>query len=783
MIGFDKYKGKSGEYQMPYSQNPADKKDAKYFLAVAQYIAAEFKNDNTARNYADSCCGGHADTGNNIGSEVGHISGVSEKRNVRRTYKELRAYAENRQDVGKYKKQLTPKKQYKQGLTSIRISWDPPPILDKYISVIVNKFLKVDLKVNARSVNPLAESKKEHEKNFLALKYRKETQEFFKALGVEPPKSQSEKNGVKFNSEEDVELFSKLGGFRLATEIAVQHLAGTSIAESNFENIKKLLIKDYVTLNEHAVGNYVTQEGRVKLRYVNPEYLIYQDSEYPDHRDTEYIAEMRSMKYSMILDECGRELSNDDLRDLHKLQAETGTENTNGVKRSYEHLVMDVYFRSEDIYKATEKYIRTKDGVCHMCFNHVDHKYKLSSKEERKGKKLHTIKKQNIYKFKWVVGTNIIISYGEHTNQAKVNREGYREGVFPIQVFKEKGPSIVSRILPFVDDFCLATFKQRHLMSKMPPAPRIAIDRNYLETNEDKHPADVMDDFMANGYMLFRSMDTNFMPGSNKPTPFIPVPISIAQDYGLLVEQQERIIRQIELVVGVNDMTDGSTPNPKILKTVAQMAEASSSNALYDVFHAYRSLFLQSVKATVATWQEVIRDRPYRSKFLPFGALTAFVIEIGAELDLDDMGIYLEESYSQEEKDILYAELLQMKQKRDATGKGGLDEATYLSVRDIIKRGDPKHAAYVLSILTERQQKKDRKEEIENIQFNSQEQQKSAAAAVQGRIQEAQTMAKIEIEKEAQLLEMKKPYEEEEHRRELEKIKLQSDLRPERISA
>jgi hypothetical protein len=178
----------------------------------------------------------------------------------------------------------------------------------------------------------------------------------------------------------------------------------------------------------------------------------------------------------------------------------------------------------------------------------------------------------------------------------------------------------------------------------------------------------------------------------------------------------------IREITGLNELTDGSTPNPKTLVPVAKMAYEATNNALYGIISAEKKLLFNLAEALVIRTQQAIRRGPVQGFIPSVGKGTVEFIKLSPEIDDRDYGIMLEDVPDEEQK-MRLKEQLAIKQK-----EGMLTPADVIYIESI---DNLKQAEEVLSHRLKKREELLHQREMQKITENHKGQQESNLQAVQ----------------------------------------------------
>ena len=261
---------KTGNYSFPSdSLKKSLKNNPEFFLRISQAIMRDYTNDR--------CCVPYTKT---------------------RRISELRSYAKGEQDTNKYKPLLCSAMKENGGKAYMNISWAAVRSIPKFRNVVKGIALKTAFDLNVDALDPSSISDRKVEEAFWKLNTDPEWVAFskeMKSMGVQVPKQ-------KFESEQQVDVWMKSGGLKLAVEIAMKTALEATLYLSKFDDsIKVQLIDDLIDIGMIGTRDYVESGTRyVKARYVDPEYYVGRYSQFLDNNNSDYGAELRFMTIGEI---------------------------------------------------------------------------------------------------------------------------------------------------------------------------------------------------------------------------------------------------------------------------------------------------------------------------------------------------------------------------------------------------------------------------------------------------------------------------------------------------
>jgi hypothetical protein len=131
------------------------------------------------------------------------------------------------------------------------------------------------------------------------------------------------------------------------------------------------------------------------------------------------------------------------------------------------------------------------------------------------------------------------------------------------------------------------------------------------------------------------------------------------------------------------------------------------------------------------------------------------IVKIGSDLQDYDFDLKLHAAITDQEKAEMVKDITQMRQLRLQAGAGGINEADYMLLYNMIKSGKLVQAQLALSHIIETRKKEDQAKQEALVQQNAQSQQQSNQQAIQGEQQTAQQAGQIEQQNKTNELNLK----------------------------
>jgi len=743
----------TGSWPFPDDNVDPKEKDAKWALKEGAAIVSLWLKDNTCMQY----------------SRLKEIS-------------ELRDLANGNQDASKYQKILLDESEEGGALEGyMNVSFDVFTVMPKFLRVVQGMLEQTDHQIIATAVDPKSTKEKEEMQLRAAfnMKYRSVLSEIEKGMGIE--------SGDQFMPEslEELELYSGMGGFKLAREIEMEEGLDHIFYISDWKEIKKKLTRDLLTFNACCVKDYTDNYvGKVKSRYVDPAMFIGQFCSNFDYRNMEWAGEIIQQSVSEIVKQ-------DPTVDLLKLQSHAklfngingnpklneavfGTDMSGGMNNcAWSNFLVDVLdYEWKSINSEYWTTRKTQYG------EDLKYREEWGTVKDTDKKKTTVYNIHVVYKARWVIGTDIVYDFGL---QHDIPRPNGKEVALSYHFYKYSDKAIVQSAEPCVHQIALAHIKLQNALAQAAPAG-ISIEYTSLQNmklgGNKMEPLELLRMRKQNGDLIFKA--TTHKGQLNIPGGYRPVQ-ELSGGIGAQLDEFIKIfnlyIEFIREVTGINQVADASSPNPRASVGGSEMALAATNNALRPVYSAYIAVKERVAKNACMRMQLLIKhNKKAMEGYIPvLGRVGVKIVSTGA--DTVDATYYIKfeaKPTDQRKQTIRDAAIIAMTPGKD--GAKGIELPDFLLIERLLEDGNLKYAEAYLNYRSQKNAEKQLQLQRENMMLD----QKSAQEALQ--LKHSQELEKLTKEtdekiryKEAELALMEK-YNATSHERDKEKIALQSTM-------
>ncbi len=741
--------GSTGVYGFPSHEiNPKIKQEKEWCMEFARAIDSLYRNNLAGLNYADS-----------------------------ELFRLWRAYGNGDQSKEQYMDLLSISKQKRpmvpnEVTTSINphnqtlsdgarkgymnVKWDILPVAPNFKNVILGMIEDMDYDVFADGIDEASSAERQEMKYLLWVE--REMKDYFEKL-EKLADVEFEKPDYVPQSNQELELFAQLGGFKLRSEIAIEQGINYTLDLSDWKEIRRKLAEDAFELGVIGTKDFVDPfTQKVRVRYCDPQNCVIPYNNQEGFTNMPFvgeyvfynIADLRSMTNfdgtSVFTEKELADIARFALNQWSNATVLSNFQPDNFGRYEYDNFricVLDCEFKSDDTEYTTER--TTADG------KKVVHKDTYGKVRNSDNKKTHITKRQMYYRCKWIVGSNYAWDYG---HQYDIPRPTPSEACSSYHFYKMKAGSYIKRMIPLLDNIQLAWLKLQNAIAKARPAG-LSIEYGSLTNismgNQKLAPLDVLKIANQTGDVLFQASATkSHLPTQTNYRPVQELQGGIGNALNEFITMTESSLEKIRTIIGINRVADGGSPQSGQLVGVSEISMQAAVTSLRPMLSSILNVKERTCRNVALRIQMLVKfNKVYEIGYIKaLGKSATEVLKIGQEVDNAMFNIRIEARPNQLEKDqIIQAAMESMRVGRQ--GQPLLGYGDFLMVQNFVNLGMTKMArAYVA--------------QKEREAMDKMEQEKQAAIAQQG-------------EQNAQLQQMKGEQEQALFQMEMQKITLQGE--------
>lgn len=662
-------------------------------------------------------------------------------------YEELRLYATGKQPINKYKPLMGVDEVSND--TFLNLDWSVSPVVPKLRDIAISKLVQQDYNIIATPIDPQAKT----ETDLIYAEYKakiavrglmqQQNPELANHPLLQPqpgePMDMEELEmridfGEQFNRSRDAEQAIQLAFYQ------------NQIAQYRRRQ-KEILFDCGVCGYKEWLG----LDNKPHFREINPEAVITNYCRFADFRDLIHAGEVVDVSLidlAALRDENGEPTFTDDQLTVLANSVAGKWSNPTMVGRSTNYFkgydkfkvkVLDMQFYSWNDYNYESNTNRRGNPT----FSEAPYHRRNNVKNKYVRKRIKVV-----YEIKWIIGTDHVYEFGlakdmKRSVDSKQKAEttlGYR--FFAPNFYEMRTLSMMERLMPIADQYQMTIYRIQNWKNRA-VASGWWIDLDGLENialnkgGENMSPKQVLQMFFETGILVGRSKD---VMGNNNVNykPVLPVENSSLQDLMALWDDLSRQMQLMLSIIGLNELTDGSTPNAKTLNGVAGLAVQGTNNALFPLQFAEKYLLQELAEDMVQRTQQALRKGNVEGFAPALNSNTLHFMSIAPDVAMRDYGIMLEERPSDEQRQAL------MQSLQTDIGQGLLDSSDALYILNVY---NVKQAQEMLAYKVKKNKQAKNQQEIANQQMTFQGQAQAAASAEEEKRKTASFIHQLEMEK------------------------------------
>lgn len=669
-------------------------------------------------------------------------------------FHKLRLYARGEQSVAKYKSEMA----VDGDLSHLNLDWTPVPIIPKFVDIVVNGMNDRLFKVKAFSQDAMSADKRSKyqdmvQADMVAKDLLLQVKEQF---GVDAFDTNPDELP---NNQEELSLYMQLN-YKPAIEIAEEEAINTVFEDNKYNEIRKRVDNDIVTLGVGMAKHMFLRGDGVRLEYVDPANVVYSYTEDPYFKDCFYWGEVKTVPITELV-KIDPTLTNENLEEISKYSQSWYDYNNSSQFYNNSLFSNDSATLLYVNYKTTKKIVYKKKHLENGGFKIIEKDDTFNPPEEmmEEGRFEKIEKTIDVwYDGVMVMGTNIMLKWELSKNMVRPKSASQHAipnyvAVAP-KLYKGNIESLVKRMIPFADLIQMTHLKLQQVIAKVVPdgvfIDADGINEVDLGTGAAYTPDDALRLYFQTGSVIGRSYtgDGEF---NNARIPIQELNTNSGQaKIASLIGSYNHYLNMIRDVTGLNEARDGSTPNPDALVGVQKLAALNSNTATRHILES--SLFITRSLSEAISYRvaDILEFSDFREEFImQIGKYNVGILEEIKDLYIYDFGIFIEVAPDAEEKAQLEANI-QMALSRDSIY---LEDAI-----DIREMRNLKLANQLLKLKRKKKDEQAQKNAQAQQQAQGQIQMQSQQMAAQTALQniQAETQSKMQIKQAESAYEIEK---------------------------
>ena len=556
-----------------------------------------------------------------------------------------------RPDTNQFKKLLVPKELANGDASQMRIDWSPLPIVSKVFKMIHSIVEKAGYDIDIQAVDPAAQDDKE-------MYYAELQSKLIMAAELAEVGITSGEIGLSNEDPqtlEEAEIHMKFG-YKHQAAYEAESALNLILTDNKYDEIRSEVISDLITHGAGIVMDDVDFDGEIKPKHVRYEDFFCDPTNDPYHNDITMAGHIEEMSIGQIKNHSSLEESESA---EFKAMAQSYTS-----KQKYNHT-------------RTERAVQENNVMKHVAvmqfISHSEIPYESIKKEDGKtifgyktrGKKNKEIINANydlVYECRWVLdtdyyfGAKLVTNMKRDANDLKRGHLNYH--VVAPKLYENKTFAFGDQVMSIDKALHIAWFKLQNVIARAKPKG-ILIEANAMNdvtVGGQKVPfKDNLAMYAFSGNLMYRKIDDDGEPAGDIPIRELDNGIKDEADrYFGIIQQEMQLLRDI---TGFNEITDGSTPNARMLKSIGQMAQQSTNNAINYLMTAEQKVTEKLCRSLMMRIQDAAEDGTIVGYQKALGSNSMEFFKLSKDVSFRNLGIYFNHHPDIYEKELMVQRL------------------------------------------------------------------------------------------------------------------------------
>lgn len=532
-------------------------------------------------------------------------------------YQKYRLYARGKQPIDQYKDLLGVRKRHGKKDQSWRnLDWNILPIFPKFKKIIKNRLKKLPREILLNAIDP-GSIKEQDDQRAMLMEWmiNKEFHEQMAELvsGYKPSTPFEKGQPVPENADQ-IKMYQDMYP-KNKYIMYMQDQIDLAFLQADWKQMEDMILDDLIEVGIASTKTYIDNIGRIRIRRRIPEQTICNACITNDFSDLIRIGDYQQLTLSELRasvpagtfteDDLAKIASKCSGRDYTAIGAQSYFLTYNRYPWDHEKVtVLDAEWYSAD----DTVYVKTKNASGNVTTQKRENPYWLQKKGltdaeyemfyRNKGEERFLIRDtvNNVYGARWICDTDYIFDYGRKSNMIRAINS-INDCHLSSCMYTLDFDSLMRQVEPVLDNIQINWLQYQHHLAQSKPKG-VAIEKRALgmvEVGGTKLKIqDILQMYAETGSFIYVGTDPNGRPYPYKPIEELKGGISEAAQGHL-----NFIVSQIDLlrnVIGLSELTDGSAPDPKTGKFVAENAVANTDNALGDIYHGFINIYENTAK-------------------------------------------------------------------------------------------------------------------------------------------------------------------------------------------
>ena len=638
------------------------------------------------------------------------------------------------------------------------VDFTPLPVAIPILQRIKDRFNQRMEKIRCNSIDPISVDKKNKEKS--DAKFRMEFKDQIAQIEQESGVKLEDVDAFTPEDKEDLEVYYGFT-YKQREEVMMEQGIDLVLYDNDWVEIKNAILDDLLVFGLSGTKTHIDNNGKIKVRKVNPYNLILSYSERSDMKDLEWVGEVFYMSITDVRQQYPGKITEEELFNLSKSMVGkfnnpaswTFTWNyqyANALSRPYDSFkvpVLQLSFRT--LYNIT--YEKNEDRFGKTI---LDKTSKIKEGKEYVQSKPFYVE----YEGAWICDTNHLLHWGVAKNMTKPN-DNLQECILPYTIYmynnnRMTNKPVIETMIPSIKQMQLAHLQIQKIVSQAAP-DGYTVDiagMSDVDLGNGKgalQPMELIRIYKQTGVIFYKGQ-VDEGEGNSRP-PITPLNVPFTSKLESFIQLYNFELQKLERMIGSNSLDQGIISNQAIGKGVLDSARQMGESSINYIYNSYLNILERTAKlAQMKLWDILVFGKKgYEGYKYSLGTDRVEYIKLEADSDFEksNFDVKIEATIDEREKEMLEQNIQQALAQQTIE----LEDAIQIRMLD-----NPKAANYYLVSA----QKKRRKLRMEEARANSEMQMQQAVQAAQsksqGELQLEQAKAQFKLQQYQEELENEK---------------------------
>jgi len=638
------------------------------------------------------------------------------------------------------------------------IDFTPLPVAIPILQRIKDRFNQRIEKIRCNSIDPISISKKNKEKSDakFRMEFGDQIQQIEQQAGIQLEDPDS------FTPDDNEELEVYYGyTYKQREEVMMEQGIDLILYDNDWLEIKNAILDDLLIFGIAGAKTNIDNNGRIKIRKVNPYNLILSYSERSDMKDLEWIGEVFYMSITDVRQQYPGKITEEELFNLSKSMVGKfnnpaswsftwNYQYANALSRPYDSFRVPVlqlsyktlynitYEKNEDRFGKTilDKTNKVKDG-----------------KDYVKSKPFYVE-----YEGAWICDTNHLLHWGVAKNMAKPN-DNLQECILPYTIYmynnnRMTNKPVIETMIPSIKQMQLAHLQIQKIISQAAPDGYTVDIAGMADVDLGNgkgalQPMELIRIYKQTGVIFYKGMvdDTE---GNNRP-PINPLNVPFTAKLESFISLYNFELQKLERMIGSNSLDQGMISNQAVGKGVLDSARQIGESSINYIYNSYLNILERTAKlAQMRLWDILVFGKKgYEGYKYSLGTDRVDYIKLEAEDEFEktNFDVKIEATIDDREKEMLEQNIQQ------ALAQSSIDLEDAIQIRML---DNPKAANYYLVSAQKKRRKLRMEEARQNSEMQMQQAVQAAESKAKGELQLEQAKAQFKLQQYQEELENEK---------------------------